>query len=194
MKFHHLLILPIVMAMAACTSTPSESNITTTTRHGVPGGEVVRTTQVRATVTAIDVAKRKLTLVTPKEEKLLVKAGPEVVNIHQIRIGDQFKVTLTEQLVVRMAKPGEKTHDGKVGVIGLAPLGAKPGLVSAETYQTTATITAIDLKARQVTLRFADGTSNKASVRKDVDLTKRKAGERVVIRTTESLAIMLEKP
>ncbi|MCX6875305.1 MAG: hypothetical protein NTW21_16085 [Verrucomicrobia bacterium] len=64
----------------------------------------------------------------------------------------------------------------------------------ATPIQLVGTVTAIDLKKHQATLRFSDGSSKSFAVRKDVDLTKRKVGERVVIRSTEVFAILLEKP
>ena len=195
MKFHQLLILPVaITALVACTTLKTESTTAAKIKQGVPGGTLVQTTKIQATVTGIDAAKRKLTLVTPDDQKLKVTAGPEVANFAQIRIGDQLKITLTDELVVRMAKPGEKSRDGASSTGGLAPLGSKPGAVTADTYQTTATVTAIDLKQHKATLRFTTGKTKQVTVRQDVDLTKRKVGEKVVIRATEVFAIRIEKP
>jgi hypothetical protein len=195
MKIPYLLILPVaVMATVSCTTITAETDTTAKIKQGVPGGEIVQTSKITATVTGIDSARRKVMLVTPDGKKLTVKAGPEVVNFNQIRIGDQLKVTLTEEIVVRMAKSGEKTEDGAAALVGLAPLGAKPGVLTAETYQVTGTVTAIDLKKHKATLQFPDGSSKTVAVRQDVDLTKRKIGEKVVIRTTEVFAILIEKP
>lgn len=193
MKIKTILILPLAAFLSGATL-QAETDTTAKIEPGVPGGEIVQTTKVTATVTAIDAAKRKITLVTPKDEKLVVKAGPEVVNFDQVSVGDQLKVTLTEQLVVRMAKPGEKIEDGGAGLVGIAPVGAKPGVLSAETYQVAATVTAIDLKNRKATIKFEDGTTKTVAVRKDVDLTERKVGEKVVIQATEAFAILIEKP
>jgi hypothetical protein len=76
----------------------------------------------------------------------------------------------------------------------LAPKGAKPGGVMAETVQVTATVKAIDLAARKATLQFPDGTTKVLPVRQDVNLSARRVGEKVVIRSTETLAITVEKP
>jgi hypothetical protein len=62
------------------------------------------------------------------------------------------------------------------------------------TVQVTAKVTAIDLKNHKATLQFPDGTTKKIAVRKDVDLTKQKVGDEVVLRCTEALAISVEKP
>lgn len=200
MKSAHNLVLSALLPIAtvavmSCSPTITpETSASTKIKHGVPGGEITETQKITATVTGIDTAKRKITLVTRDGKKTTVTAGPAVANFNQIRIGDQLKVTLTEELVVRMAKPGEKTAEGSAAVLGLAPLGAKPGAATAETVQVTATVTAIDLKNHKATLRFSDGSTKTIAVRQDVDLTKRKVGEKVVIRATEVLAVLIEKP
>lgn len=43
-------------------------------------------------------------------------------------------------------------------------------------------------------LQFEDGSTRTVAVRPDVDLGKRKVGDRVVIRTTEALAITVRNP
>lgn len=195
MKFHQLLVLPIAaMAIVSCSSITTESSTSASIEQGVPGGELVETTQLNATVTAIDGAKRKLTLVTAKNETFSVIAGPEVVNFAQIRVGDHLKASVIQTSVIRMAKPGEKIKDISSATVDLAPLGAKPGVSTTETHQGTATVTAINLKRHKATLLFGDGTTKEFDVRKDVDLTQRKVGEKVVIRTTETIATQIEKP
>jgi Cu/Ag efflux protein CusF len=155
---------------------------------------VVETFKQTATVTGIDAANRKVTLVTPEGKKSTVKCGPEVINFDQIRVGDQLKVTVMEELAVYMAAQGAPPSDGAAAVVALSPQGAKPGGVVLNTVQVTAKVTAIDLKNHKATLQFPDGTTKKIAVRKDVDLTKQKVGDEVVLRCTEALAISVEKP
>ena len=162
--------------------------------EGVPGGGVVATYELTASVAAIDKANRKITLVDAAGIKKTVKAGPEVINFDQIRVGDQLKVTATEELVVYVAGAGETPNDGGAQLVALAPKGAKPGAIMAETTQVTAKVTAIDTEHRKATLQFEDGTTRNVAVRPDVDLSKRKIGDSVVIRITEALAIQVAKP
>lgn len=183
-----------ITAAASCTSIKPETDTQTKIQHGVPGGTVVQSSRIEATVTAIDSAKRKVTLVTRKGEKFQMTAGPEVDNFDQVHVGDQLKVTYTEELIVRMARPGEKTQDYGEAEFDIAPRKGKPGLETAETYQVTAAVAAIDLKKRTATLQFPDGYRKAFKVRPDVDLARHKVGEKVVIRTTETFAIKMEKP
>jgi translation elongation factor P/translation initiation factor 5A len=164
------------------------------TAEGVPGGSVVQTFELTATVTAVDQATRKLTLLSPDGVKQTVKVGPEAVNFDQIRVGDRLKVTVAEELVVYVAGANEPPKDGGAQVVALAPKGAKPGGLMAETTQVTAKVTALDLEHRKATLQFEDGATRTVAVRQDVDLSKRNVGDKVVIRTTEMLAISVSKP
>ena len=66
--------------------------------------------------------------------------------------------------------------------------------ICALTVQVTAKVTAIDLDHHKATLQFQDGTTRTVAVRQDVDLSQRQVGEEVVIRTTEVLAVSVEKP
>ena len=147
-----------------------------------------------ATVTGIDAASRDVTLVSRDGKKTTVKCGPDVINFDQIRVGDQVKVMVTEELAVAMATSGAPASDGGASVVALAPKGARPGGIVANTVQVTAKVTAINLKKHKATLQFPDGTTRTVAVRPDVDLTQRKVGEEVVIRCTQALAISVEKP
>ena len=189
LKWSVIAITPAaVIALVSCSSTPSTPPAETTSvasfQQGVPGGVVVETHKVTATVTGIDVANRKVTLVTPDGQKTTVTCGPEVVNFGQIRVGDQLKATVAEELAVAMAADAATPSDGAATLVALAPKGAKPGGIVSNTVQVTAKVTAIDLKHHKATLQFPDGTTRTVAVRKDVDLTQRKVGEEVVIRAT----------
>jgi translation elongation factor P/translation initiation factor 5A len=196
LKFATIAIMPAAMlALTSCSSTPQgEGSTMVAAQKGVPGGVIVETYKVTATVTAVDAASRKVTLIMADGSKTTVKAGPEVVNFDQIQVGDQVKATVAEQLVVFVRKNGEPANDGEAAAVALAPVGAKPGVVMANTVEVTAKVEAIDLGRRKATLRFPDGQSKTFRVRPDVDMTKAKLGDEVVIRTTEAVAISVEKP
>jgi hypothetical protein len=187
-----------LVALASCSSTPPQAKYETSTaatfQEGVPGGVMVETHKLTATVTSLDADKREVTLLSHDGQKTTLKCGPEVTNYDQIRVGDQLKILATEELVAYLAEAGAPPSDGSAAVVALAPKGAKPGGVVATTVQLTAKVTAIDLKKHKATLQFPDGTSRTVAVRKDVDLTKRRVGEEVVLRTTGTLAISVEKP
>jgi len=77
-------------------------------------------------------------------------------------------------------------------VITRAPQGSQPSGVVASIRQITGKIIAIE--GRDVTLQFADGTTRKIKVGKDVDLTGLSPGDTATARVTEAMAITVEKP
>lgn len=189
------LLSAAVLAFASCSTEPKgEGAGFAAVQPGVPGGVIVQTYKITATVTAVDAASRKVTLTMADGAKTTVKAGPEVVNFDQIQVGDQVKAMVAEQLVMFMRKNGEPANDGEAAAVALAPVGAKPGMLMASTVEVTGKVEAIDLAHRKATLRFPDGTTTTFKVRTDVDMTKGRIGDEVVFRTTEALAISVEKP
>ncbi|MCX6875323.1 MAG: copper-binding protein [Verrucomicrobia bacterium] len=76
----------------------------------------------------------------------------------------------------------------------VAAEGRKPSLGVSTKGRIVGTLTKIDPKSRKVTLQFSDGATEAFKVRDDIDLAKRKAGEKVVIQLTEAMAIKMEKP
>jgi hypothetical protein len=193
-----MMLAPVAtLALASCSSTSKTPGETTTTgayQHGVPGGVTVETHKITANISAIDAGDRTVTLVTPDGHKDTVKCGPEIVNFDQLRVGDQVKVKVTEELVISVAPEGAPTNDGGAVAVVLAPKGGQPGGIVAATAQVTAKVTAIDLKRHKATILFPDGSTRTVAVRKDVDLTQRKVGEQVVFRVAQSAAISVEKP
>jgi hypothetical protein len=159
--------------------------------EGTAGGVFVQTREITAKVAAIDTANRKVTLISEDGIKQVVKVGSEAINFDQIRVGDQLKATVTEELVVQMGRKDEVF--GGAAIVALAPKGAKPGGFIADALQVTGTVTTIDMAKRTATLKFEDGTTKTFPVRSDVDLGKLQVGDKVMFRVTEMIAISIGK-
>ena len=194
----HFLATALVVTLTACSSTTygpiDDKNHDATYEKGVPGGTVVETYTLNATVTDIDASSRKVTLLASNGEKDTVKCGPDVLNFDQIHVGDVVKAIVTSELTVAMADASDPRISTADSTVALTPKGAKPGGLIAETQQYTATISALDLKKRQATLRFPDGSTRTFNVRQDVDLAQRKVGEQVNFRVAVAMALSITKP
>ena len=188
--------LSVALLMStACSSLPKgERSKRVITKEGVPGLYAIETYKTTATVTSIDAAKRTLTVVNKEGKKQELKAGPAVANFDQIRIGDQIVVTVAEELVVYMAKDAVPTPDGSSTLVASAAKGEKPGMVIAGTTQVTATVAGLDRNTRKAMLKMPDGTTKTVTVRQDVDMSKYSIGDGVVFRSTEAVAVSVEKP
>lgn len=185
-------------ALAGCTSDepppPAAATRTVEADPGVAGGTIVNTVRVSATVAAKDTINRRITLLSADGKRTTFKAGPEIVNFPQIKVGDRVNATLAEEIVVFVRPQGSAPTASGATAVAVAPKGAKPGVLMADTVEVTATIQSMDMAVRTATLRFPDGSTKTVNVRPDVDMTNYGPGDTVVIRMTEALAILVETP
>jgi hypothetical protein len=161
---------------------------------GEPGAIAVMAVTATATVQAVDTAKRTVTLKMPNGKEKTFKLGKEVRNFDQIKTGDKVKTTYVDELAVYLNKAGAPPSGEDVSNVMLAPKGAKPGVVAADTIEISAKVTAVNPKMRTVTLMGPEGKSKTVKVAKTVNLKQIKKGDDVVVRYTEALAILVEKP
>jgi hypothetical protein len=194
-----LLITLLLTATYTLTSCSTSSGIGETSslssyEEGVPGGTFVETYTAEATVAALDAKNREVTLVDANGKEETIKCGPEVVNFDQIKVGDSVTVTMNSVLVLGMVDEDSTPAEAAVTQVSLAPLGDKPGGSVTETQQYTATISDINVKRQEATLSFPGGTTRTFAVRKDVDLSERKVGERVVVLVQVAVTISVEEP
>jgi hypothetical protein len=181
-----------VLGLTACAPRPPPPTVETTVKETPTGAEIIETIQMTATVSGINYDTRQIVLLGPGGNQVTYKVDKNAVNFDQIKVRDQVRATITEKLAVFLSKDKAASAGAGAAVV-LAPKGAMPGGVVASTSEVTATVTAVDAKARKVTLRFVDGTSDTVTVGKAVDLSKVSPGDSVTARLTESIAIAVEK-
>lgn len=141
------------------------------------------------TVDAIDATKRTVTLKNADGATRTVKCGKEVVNFDQIKVGDKVTVAVMESIAVVVRAKGGPPNAGEGVAVALAPKGAKPGAIMAETSEITAKVDAVDATKRTVTLEGPLGKQRTFRVGPKADLSAIKKGDDIVLRVTDALAI-----
>jgi len=159
------------------------------------GGQiVVNAIQTTNTVLAIDAAHRRVTLKNTSGKIHQYKAGPQVVNFNQLKVGDLVQATVVERMSIFL-RPDSTSQSLSASALVVRPLpGAKPAVVGVETLDFTATVLDINNWLDQVTLQGVDGLTRTVSVGESVNLANFNVGDQVTIRITEALAILIEKP
>jgi translation elongation factor P/translation initiation factor 5A len=198
-RFIALIFAPLAaLVWTSCSTPPPPAPVrdsSTNYVEGIPGGVTVDTYEVTTAVSAIDHEKRTATLLTSDGTEIPYKAGPNVPNFDQVRVGDHVKTTVAEQVVVFVReKSGRRNNDGQANLVALNPKGEKPGVVTAGTVEVTTRVKAVDLEHHKATLLFPDGTTKVISVRPDVKLSPSDVGREVVIQATRAVAVRVEKP
>ena len=163
-------------------------------KGGPPSWQTVEVVQESATVEAIDQSTRMVTLKGPKGNSVTFRASEEVKNLPQVKVGDEVKFAYYESLAVRVLKKDEPFPPAsEAAAMARAKPGEKPaGIIGAETV-VNATITAIDKKAKKVTLKGENGNSITVTPLRPEKLDEVKVGDRLVITYTEAVAISVEK-
>jgi Cu/Ag efflux protein CusF len=145
-----------------------------------------------ATVEAIDVAKREVTLKGPKGKVVPLSVSPEVRNLEQVKVGDSLKVTYVEALSLTLKKDGKELRAMNTKSDSVrAPEGAKPGGAVAEQVKVTADVIAVDRKTQMVTLR---GPKQEVDlyVSDPAQLKLIKVGDQIEAEYTQAVAITVE--
>ena len=144
-----------------------------------------------ATVEAINLKTRMVTIKGPEGKSVVVKAGEEVINLPQVKVGDKVVLDYVEALAIRMAKPGE-VRDETTTLLGAAEPGSKPSVIGATETTVSATIEAIDMKNETATLKMPDGGIRIVKAQDPANLKKVKVGDTIVITYTEALALSVQ--
>jgi len=159
-----------------------------------PAFEKSELTTVTATVEAIDQTTRMVTLKGPKGNSFTFKAGEEVRNLPQVKVGDQVVAKYYESIAIEVKKPGEATPGvTKEEVAGRAKPGEMPAGLRASQVTVTATVKAIDKKKPSVTLEGSEGKTQEIKIKDPKKLENVKVGDKVVITYTEALALSVER-
>jgi len=147
-----------------------------------------------ATVEAIDLEKRIVTLRRADGNIFDLIVGPEVRNLPQVKVGDEVVVKYYQSIAVQVTKPGAAEGSQVKEAVARAKPGEKPGGVIAKQVTVTATVEKIDKKKMIATLKGAEGKVVDVKVRNPKNLENVNVGDQVVITYTEAMAVSVEKP
>jgi hypothetical protein len=175
---------------APATKSPVEMKAT-----GTPGkAEATRSVQVTATVKAIDLAGRSLTLQNKAGEVQTFKVGPEVKRLDEVAVGDVLVVDYEQALALEFQPAGSETVPLTATATGArAGKDEAPGGVAAAGVRGTVTVTAIDMAKRLVSLQGPGGKVAQVKAGPKIQLEKLKVGDRLLATYVEAVAIKLEK-
>jgi hypothetical protein len=171
------------------------------TTHLYPTPEQIDTDmliEVTATVEAVDMANRLVTLKGPEGRLVTIKAGEEVKNLPQVNVGDKVNIKYYQGTALNIHKPGEEQPDLGTTVTeegSTAALGEKPAAEAEQVVTTTVEIAEVDPYKKTISFRSPEKGYRTVSVKDshlEHYLKELKAGDVVEVVSTESMAIAVE--
>jgi hypothetical protein len=145
-----------------------------------------------ATVEAVELQSRTITLKKPDGTFVTTVAGPDIKRLDEVKVGDKITARYYENLIIRLKQPGDSEVDNKV--TGTTGSGQElPGGTKAKQRTITATITAIDMDTPAITFTGPNGWKYTSKVQDKPALAKVKVGDKVDIVWTEAVLVSIER-
>ena len=156
-----------------------------------PGAMASELITLTATVEAIDLEKRLVTLKGPEGKTVTLKVDEQARNLAQVKVGDQVQAEYLQSVALYAQKPdGSLPAAAEIAAIERAPAGEKPGIAAIDSRMITATVESIDLEKRTVALKGPEGNTLNLKVdERTPNLENLKTGDQVVARFTRAIAI-----
>jgi hypothetical protein len=187
----------LLAALASCAALPAAAqkpDVTGGTAVASEPGKaaMVRTIKVTAQVMAIDKATRTLTLKGPDGNSVDVVAGEEVKNFPQIKLGDFVVVEIVQSLALELKKTkGGEAMAVREGAVTAKP-GERPAVAAGREVTAIAKVTAVDPKAKTISLKGPRGNVVKLNVQNPDQFKVVKVGDEVQVTYTEAAAVSVE--
>lgn len=206
MKYRLLTALSLAsLLLAGCASTPDKDQANKAAQAAEPAapppslatggeadlGEIVT---LRATVQAIDLENRMVTLKGQRGRVMTFNVGEQARNLEQVKVGDQVTVTYREAMAVSLIK--ESVNSGiterRTTVSDTsAALGQRPSSTLRDKTEIVANILAVNQKTRKVTLQ---GPQHAVVIKvaPDIDISNVRAGDQVRVTFVEEFGLSVE--
>jgi hypothetical protein len=177
------LALPFVEAIAQ--DAPTKQQVI----DAVAGAEV---THLTATVEAVDMKTRTVTLRGPRGNAVDLQAGPEVKNLAQVKVGDKVEVDYMESLGLAL-KRGENLRTREETTSVTVPKGPqKPHGQIVRKVTMTASVLDLDQTNQTVRLQGPKGKVRDVKVKDPKVLEDVKVGDTVQVTYIEGVAIRVK--
>lgn len=153
---------------------------------------IAESQQLTATITAVDKAKRLVTLKGPEGNSVVIQAAPAVKNFDQLKAGDLVVVNYVEALTLELKKGGGQIREKieREDTVAAKP-GEKPGVATGRQVTVIADVIAVDAAKQTIRLKGPQRTID-LKVRDPNQFKLVKVGDQVEAKFTEAVALAVE--
>jgi preprotein translocase subunit YajC len=156
----------------------------------------MKVSKLTATVEAIDMATRTVTLTGAKGKSVVFEAGEEVRNLDQLKVGDKVVVEYFDGIAAEIKSPGASQKEVTLtDALARAPRGQRPGGAVGTSITAVVEIEFVDTIRNVVHFKGPMGKTRIVQVMKPEFrkmLKKLKEGDKVELTFFEALAISVK--
>lgn len=185
------------LLLTGCASTPEKSPPAQPAPPSVATGpelEMGEVTTVTATVQAVDLENRLVTLKGERGQLATLNVGEDARNLDQVQVGDRVVMKYREAMAIQLIKnptSGGVTERKETQSGTRAPLGQKPSATLRDKVEVVANVIAVNRKTRKVTLRGPEKTVT-VKAPQEVNLKELQVGDQVQVTYVEEFGIAVE--
>ena len=197
----------LAAALAGCAASPKKASTQSTPVVAAPQANALPSTApltaeesvlvtVTATVQAIDLAKREVTLKGPLGNVVTFTVDQRVKRLGEVKVGDEVTADYYISIAGELRPPTEEEAQHPITVVegtARAPQGMDPAGAGLRAIKMVTTVQGLDLTTQTVTLRGPMGNDVTIRAKKLENLKKLRLGDTIVVTYTEALAISLQK-
>ena len=190
------ILITSLSALAA--DDPEMSYIDTSPDNRIQPPEGINTAslvEAVATITAIDMENRLVTIEGPDGDSIVVKASAKVKNLSQVEVGDKVVIKYFKSITADIVKRSKDEQLGTeiIGAKASAPLGEKPAGAGVVEMTRRVEVVFVDPIQKFISVRDPDRGLRKISLKESPDLQhylkELKEGDVVEVTYTDAMAI-----
>lgn len=162
---------------------------------GLAGEEIIAA-EIRATVEAIDIPSRMLTLKSTNGETRTFTVPREVRNFAQIKKGDLVKVGYRQELTFELREPTPEevaASGSELVAAGRARLGEMPAALTSSARLAVVTVDSVSREKEEIGLKTADGRVVKIRAKYPENLSLVKEGQKAVVMYGETILAQVDR-
>ena len=149
-----------------------------------------------ATVKALDLEKRELTLKDPLGNETTVTVDKAVKRLDEVKVGDEVTAKYYVSIAAELREPTAEEKEKPIMIsegVAKAPKGTSPAAGGLRVIRVLATVEGLERPTRVVTLKGPRGNYLSVRARDVKRLEKLHLGDTIVVTFTEALAVSVEK-
>ncbi len=185
-------LLTVLISAVLTASLPAQE-----TKTAPPDARVIeQVISVTATVEAVDLAKRELTLKGPLGNVATFVVSDKVKRLNEIKPGDKVTAKYYIGMAAELRSPTPEEEKEPFVVLedkARAPSGTAPAGAGVRVVRVVATVEGLDRPTQTVTLKGPRGHYLTVRVKDPSVLEKPRLGDTVVVTCAEALALSVEK-
>jgi Cu/Ag efflux protein CusF len=101
-KVRYVEAVAVAMQRGGTASASADRQVRLAPKGGTPGGVVVDTARISATIEAIDVANRKVAVKGPTGNVMAFRVADDVQGLNEVKVGDSITLVYTQALALEM--------------------------------------------------------------------------------------------